>query len=67
VLCGNSVQHYQNKSSVWVTDIGSFTVKQFDATSGQLLAELGTPDSAGNGTAPFQFDQVADLAFGDDG
>ena len=52
--------------TLWVTDTGDHTLKQYEVASGKLLLTLGTPSSGGggNGTQPvLQFGNVADVAF----
>lgn len=49
------------ESYLWVTDMGDYTVKKFDARSGNLLQTLGTPGQPGTGLAPLQFGNVSDV------
>jgi len=66
---GIRVQHSaaDNSTYVWVTDEGDggsgHTVKRFVAATGELLLTLGTAGQNGTGVDPFQFDNVADVAF----
>lgn len=47
-------------SSLWVTDVGTFTVKKLDIT-GNMTAQVGTPGVAGSGIDPAQFQVPADI------
>jgi hypothetical protein len=55
-----------NPSTLWITDVGDATVKQF-AIDGGLLRSIGTPGVPGTGTNPLQFSEPADVAFGPTG
>lgn len=48
-------------STIWVTDVGTFTVKRL-AINGTLLQMAGTPGVAGGGVDPVQFSVPADIA-----
>jgi len=67
---GIRVQHYAGSTYVWVADFGDgavgHTVKRF-STNGTVLNVLGTAGHSGTGINPFQFDQVADIAFDSEG
>jgi hypothetical protein len=52
---------YGAASTLWVTDVGAATVKEF-SLSGELLFEVGTPMAPGSGTSPLQFSAPADGA-----
>jgi len=55
-------------SSLWLTDMGDYTVKQFDAHTGELLRTLGTPGTFGSAISPqLQFGNVSDIVVSPDG
>jgi len=71
---GLSAQYYAPHGIyyLWLTDMGTedgkygHTIHKY-TTAGKLVATLGTPGIAGNGTDPIQFGNVADVAFDNDG
>lgn len=48
-------------ATIWVSDIGDATVKQFDL-AGNLLAKIGVSLTPGSGLDPVQFSSIADVA-----
>lgn len=65
---GMTAQSEKNgTTSLWVADMGDYTVKKFDSATGQLLLVVGTPGIFGTGTSPLQFGNVSDITFSPDG
>lgn len=65
VQYAHDVQMYAG--SLWVTDMGDYTIKEVDPVSRRTLRTLGTAGEIGHGVRPLQFSNVSSFLLAPDG